>query len=505
MTAIYSKERAKYGSLTGQIIIWPVEYSGSPDDAGNVKNLPAGYLKCDGTKYLARDYPALASILGTGSNTSYKRTNIDGSELTSVGDEEFVVPDFGSKYAEPTSGANVGQYNDIRKENKSGVEKSRSGIGIETEVMQGTNGVIPVTYSGKISVPSQEIPIPGKPSYTYASVTHYTASSTVDETQIHPHAHTHRAIKCRVMTTHADGTSPSETNDTPKKFGYTGRRTATTVDIEDWLDRSRFNNNADENLNGGDNGNPDGLGQGTCKAIEQWDPNDGTPWDSGPIFQPSPPANNTVYWGGCIRGFDKTRGDVDSGSANPDYWFGCILNKNTNYDRRKTWGSPNGSTTIMKKNTWPIPVLGTVTGWGCIGETGVGPANQAATGIAWTTYSAGLEGVPEDWTGASLADVLPMQMNEDVTTKRVTTDVTHDYTVTNDLVQTGDPTSHTHRVDLDPDATINGGEHSYKVKTRALELDPELLTTTITVGTDPSHSIDSSTSPFIVMEYLIKI
>ena len=117
MTAIYSKERAKYGSLTGQIIIWPVEYSGSPDDAGNVKNLPAGYLKCDGTKYLARDYPALASILGTGSNTSYKRTNIDGSELTSVGDEEFVVPDFGSKYAEPTSGANVGQYNDIRKEN----------------------------------------------------------------------------------------------------------------------------------------------------------------------------------------------------------------------------------------------------------------------------------------------------------------------------------------------------------------------------------------------------
>ena len=505
MTAIYSKERAKYGSLTGQIIIWPVEYSGSPDDAGNVKNLPAGYLKCDGTKYLARDYPALASILGTGSNTSYKRTNIDGSELTSVGDEEFVVPDFGSKYAEPTSGANVGQYNDIRKENKSGVEKSRSGIGIETEVMQGTNGVIPVTYSGKISVPSQEIPIPGKPSYTYASVTHYTASSTVDETQIHPHAHTHRAIKCRVMTTHADGTSPSETNDTPKKFGYTGRSTASTVDIEDWLDRSRFNNNADENLNGGDNGNPDGLGQGTCKAIEQWDPNDGTPWDSGPIFQPSPPANNTVYWGGCIRGFDKTRGDVDSGSANPDYWFGCILNKNTNYDRRKTWGSPNGSTTIMKKNTWPIPVLGTVTGWGCIGDTGKGPANQAATGIAWTTYSAGLEGVPEDWLGASLADVLPMQMNEDVTTKRVTTEVVHDYTVTDDFLQTTDPTTHTHRIDLDPDVSINGGNHSYKVKTRALELDPELLTTTITVGTDPSHSIDSATSPFIVMEYLIKI
>ena len=31
MAVFYNKERAKYGNLTGQVIIWPVEYEGLPD------------------------------------------------------------------------------------------------------------------------------------------------------------------------------------------------------------------------------------------------------------------------------------------------------------------------------------------------------------------------------------------------------------------------------------------------------------------------------------------
>ena len=27
MTTFYAKERAKYGNLTGQVIVWPVEYT----------------------------------------------------------------------------------------------------------------------------------------------------------------------------------------------------------------------------------------------------------------------------------------------------------------------------------------------------------------------------------------------------------------------------------------------------------------------------------------------
>ena len=73
MAVFYNRERAKYGNLTGQVIIWPVEYEGLPDGAINAKNLPAGYLKCDGTKYYADDYPQLAAICGVGSFCKFMR------------------------------------------------------------------------------------------------------------------------------------------------------------------------------------------------------------------------------------------------------------------------------------------------------------------------------------------------------------------------------------------------------------------------------------------------
>ena len=80
MAKFYSKERSKYGNLTGQIIIWPVQYEGNPSEGNNPKNLPAGYLKCDGTKYNADDYPRLASILGTGTNTKFMKKNLDNTD-----------------------------------------------------------------------------------------------------------------------------------------------------------------------------------------------------------------------------------------------------------------------------------------------------------------------------------------------------------------------------------------------------------------------------------------
>ena len=43
MATIYNKERAKYGHLTGEVIIWPVEYEGTPDQGSNPTNIPAGY------------------------------------------------------------------------------------------------------------------------------------------------------------------------------------------------------------------------------------------------------------------------------------------------------------------------------------------------------------------------------------------------------------------------------------------------------------------------------
>ena len=115
MAVFYNKERAKYGHITGQVIVWPVTYEGTPDTAINITNLPAGYLKCDGSKYFAEDYPRLAAILGTGTNTAFMKKNLDGTNFEAINDNQFMVPDLGSKYPEPTSGANAGVYNNVRK------------------------------------------------------------------------------------------------------------------------------------------------------------------------------------------------------------------------------------------------------------------------------------------------------------------------------------------------------------------------------------------------------
>ena len=484
MAKFYSKERSKYGNLTGQIIIWPVEYTGDPNDAVNRKNLPAGYLKCDGTKYQAEDYPQLAAILGTGSTTTFIRKNMDGSNFDNVADSQFMVPDFGSKYPEPTSGANAGVYNDIRKKNINDQEKSRSGIGIEATVTQGTNNVIPITYSGKIAVPSQEIPIPGKPSYNYASATHYTESATVEDTAIHGHLHSHQAVKTRVMTK-----TSSETNDQTYTTGYTGRWTATTVNIDDWLDKTRFNNAASEDNTDASTGNPDGSGQGTCKAIKRWNPSSGFNGSGTPVSH-NHPFNDTVYFGGCVYGYGEN-----------DYTYGCILNKTTKFNGRYTWGSPNGVATTQFMQTFNATPLWFI----CCSFCGQQDTPIDHSYDQAPTYVAGAQYVPLDWNGASLADVLPLNNNDETTTRRSSVALYQEETETNNLVQTTDPTAHTHRVRLEPDSSVNGGNHSYKVKTRALELDPELLSSQITIGADASHSVDSASSPYIIMEYLIKI
>ena len=94
-----------------------------------------------------------------------------------------------------------------------------------------------------------------------------------------------------------------------------------------------------------------------------------------------------------------------------------------------------------------------------------------------------------------------MQSNDSVVTGRATTDLENTTTDTVELSREAgvDPTIHNHRVDIDK------GDHNYQVKTNAIVIPPENLETTMTIGADNSVSIDAACSPFIVMEYLIKI
>ena len=109
--------------------------------------------------------------------------------------------------------------------------------------------------------------------------------------------------------------------------------------------------------------------------------------------------------------------------------------------------------------------------------------------------------MPTDYNNNPLTDVIPLQSNENAVSQTAVPDLENETTDTQDLsIQPGTlPTGHNHRVRLEK------GDHSYKVKTNAITVDPENLQTTFDIGVDQSISIDSATQPFIVMEYLIKI
>ena len=528
MATFYSKERAKYGNLTGQIIIWPVEYDGNPTEGNNPKNLPAGYLKCDGSKYLADDYPVLASILGTGTNTAFMKKKLNNDDFETINENQFMVPDFGSKYPEPTTGANAGVYNNIRLNNSNNQEVSRSGIAIEATNQTGSDTTT-ITYSGDITLPSQEIDITGKPGYTYAGSTHRTDEVSVEEDAIHPHMHTHSAVRARNMTRFAHGTGASETNDNPRREGVCGLMNASTINVYDWLWMTRFDQSASvtvkngytctgagsgkivtatahNNSGGGSNCtteevaknpsdsnaqsvNPAGSRQEVCKAINYWNPNDGTSNDGGAWYCQSI-VSSTGYYGGCIEGSPQTY----------EFSAGCIQAADTWYDCEYAWGSPNNQTTCAFKSNAVINVFGL--GSICLpfSSSGTGGPGQKIKQPA--TYVAGLTNptVPVDFANNSLADVLPLQSNLQYPSQSSGfTALEHTTYDTLQLTQTTDPTIHSHRVDIDATSS-----HTYKVKTEAIAVNPENLSTTMDIGEDSSPSIDGATSPFIIMEYLIK-
>ena len=92
MTTFYAKERAKYGNLTGQVIVWPVEYTGTPDTNVNIKNLPAGF-KSRGMRVRDDDQPIQpGDVQATFSSTQKLKEWINYSPETSIenGVKKFV-------------------------------------------------------------------------------------------------------------------------------------------------------------------------------------------------------------------------------------------------------------------------------------------------------------------------------------------------------------------------------------------------------------------------------
>lgn len=472
MAIFYAKERSKTGSISGTIICWPVELDNTnPVSTENIKKLPSGYLKCDGSRYKAADYPQLAEILGTGSDCIFLRKGLDGQPLLEIADTEFVVPDLGSKYIRPVPGTDVGSYNSISVLNKAGVEKRRSGVGIDATSTVGN--VINVTYTGKFSIPSQEISLRGKPAWTKgANNLGYTDSEAVDNTSIHPHLHFSSTTRCRIKSSNTPNTGLDVS------AGSCAYRTASTISINDWLNSTRIQNSTSY---------PPGSNQPPCWAIAS---GAAATAIGGPVVDDSilggalGGTGEFIYYNICYTG----------GTLN-ELRYNCLLTETTQYrlgQQAYSIGS-SGQPASRLDDVRQIFFF-------CNVESNGAYDAPRTVQNAPATYVAGQSGVPNDWKDISLADVLPINSNNASTTGQSFPQVTNVFTEVDELVQEeGDPTLHNHKIGLEI------GTHTYKVKTTPFLLDTDALDTQLTLSPDSTHSLDQVSSPFIVLEYLIKI
>ena len=466
MASLYSAQRAKYGNLTGQIIIWPVEVNPDINSSANKKALPSGYLRCDGSIYNVSDFPRLAEICGVGTTGKFVRRNIDGDPLQSLSDEQFVVPDLGSKYPKPTTGPDAGQYKSVRVVAQNGVEGNRSGVGIEATATLGTT--IQLTYSGSFVVSSQTIDLKGKPSWTWGTTEgKRTDSEVVDAQGIHGHMHfgTFKRTRIKASNSEVDINAPGTYLD-PTPIGQVAYWNASTVPIDDWLEGTKSSGC-----------NYPGSNQPPCRAMASNAYARGYDFYFGAFAGTFDP---TAYGDGCFNG----------GQILEDAWtYNCLMTTSWN-------NFPISSSNCSVAGLTPYSSSGTVFAGICTFE-GENPLSVSESVNAF--YVDGGQGVPLDWKSQSLADVLPLNSNLATDDSRVYATLFNDITETQSIGASPDPTEHFHKVSLDQ------GTHSFKMVTDALELSPDNLVTTLNLSVDNSSSIDNISMPFIVLEYLIKI
>ena len=479
MAKLYSKERSKYGSGSGTIITWTVEIQNvDPNAEENLKNLPAGYLKCDGGKYSALLYPVLAEILGTGESSKFIRYDISGEPLDFPSSTEFVVPDLGSKFIKPTSGGAAGSYGNINTRNQLGVAKFRSGMGIVASssvgVTTGNATVIPLAYSGLFVIPSQTIAIRGKPSWSVGTNNSgVTDEESLDSSQVHSHLHFSTTNRLRIKTT-------NEMTGDARPFGQGFRRTASTIPIQLWMDNTTYDNNPD---------NLPGTNQQPCWAIASGALAAQLPssllLNSGPFG-----VSQTVYHNVCNN--FRTTATSSPGLTTLRYY--CLLNVATVFDL--------GVVTHFVGPSRLFTNITNILGVDVCIRSSEDEGTRTLPGQVTTvpaTYTNGALGVPLDYNNGSLFDVVPMNSNSSTRTQQVSPEVNNTVSEVLELSQpAGNPTKHNHKIDLVK------GDHSYAIRTNAKLLAPDNLKTTLTLRTNQVASLDQVTGPYIILEYLIK-
>lgn len=173
MTAYYSKQKAKFGGVTGTIIPYPIAIN-NDDDRKNL--LPAGFLKCDGSILKASVYPALSNVIGVGPDCRFAK-NPDNIAI-----DEIQLPDLGSKYIRVSSSS--GQYLNTTLEQDPTILK----VGTEVEVISLVGNSTEISYSGYFEILGQNgLKFIGTP--IFESETGFTLNDSLTEENFQSHGH----------------------------------------------------------------------------------------------------------------------------------------------------------------------------------------------------------------------------------------------------------------------------------------------------------------------------
>jgi hypothetical protein len=188
--ANYTNERARYGGCTGQILVHSspsLGSSNSPTSSQFKAQIPAGYLRCDGSILNAKDYYNLAQILGVGEETRFAR---DGANIRAADPSinelgQFQLPDLGSKVI--IGGRGTGLYNNdfVDTGGTSNVVTNR--VGPQIEVTSNFGNTITAQYSGNMQLAqSGTVNMLGNPRY---NVERETSETTLNIDNFQGHAH----------------------------------------------------------------------------------------------------------------------------------------------------------------------------------------------------------------------------------------------------------------------------------------------------------------------------
>jgi hypothetical protein len=165
----YTRERSKYGGVVGSLMIHSTPGLGLSNDPNSgvfKEKLPSGYLKCDGSVLNARDFPALAAVLGVGSNTRFLKDNSVVREADpEIGYQgQFQLPDLGSKVI--TGGRGSGFYNNFRIDRGIDEANPTTRTGPQIEVASNFGAKIEAFYTGNMLVAGESgLPMIGNPRY----------------------------------------------------------------------------------------------------------------------------------------------------------------------------------------------------------------------------------------------------------------------------------------------------------------------------------------------------